>query len=161
MDLPQCRQFHRMWSWSSYYSVLITEVSCRHQKYKGYNIFFYFQVKYRSCCQQGCRFFDLVHLIDDNKNLDLNITKDACQACMCVRFLRKFSLISIDLVSCKVGPLSPMHDISFWTSWCRKWLWMCSLKVSSHRELIRGCIPSWGFCMGSLVFNSYYITNCF
>lgn len=40
-------------------------------------------VKYGSCCQQGCRFFTLVHLIDDNENLDLNTTIDACQAsCM-------------------------------------------------------------------------------
>ncbi|XP_021931030.1 transmembrane protein 59-like [Zootermopsis nevadensis] len=40
-------------------------------------------IKYGSFCQQGCRFFTVVYLTGDKKNMDLNTTKDACQAsCM-------------------------------------------------------------------------------
>lgn len=39
--------------------------------------------KHSSCCCRGCRFFNLVHLVEDRDNVDLNVTKDACQAsCM-------------------------------------------------------------------------------
>ncbi|KAK7863836.1 hypothetical protein R5R35_003321 [Gryllus longicercus] len=40
-------------------------------------------VEHSSCCCRGCRFFNLVHLVEDRDNVDLNVTKDACQAsCM-------------------------------------------------------------------------------
>ncbi|XP_066993530.1 transmembrane protein 59 isoform X2 [Anabrus simplex] len=39
--------------------------------------------KHSSCCCVGCRFFNLIHLAEDREVLDLNNTKDDCQAsCM-------------------------------------------------------------------------------
>lgn len=38
----------------------------------------------KSCCQRGCRFFNLVDLRSGWESNSLNGTRDACEACMCV-----------------------------------------------------------------------------
>ncbi|XP_023714839.1 transmembrane protein 59 isoform X2 [Cryptotermes secundus] len=66
-----------------FYDVLNTVDPCEAYCEKTYPGNSVPNVKYGSCCRQGCRFFTLIHLIDDKENSDLNSTKDACQAsCM-------------------------------------------------------------------------------
>ncbi|XP_069674503.1 transmembrane protein 59-like isoform X1 [Periplaneta americana] len=66
-----------------FYDVLNKVDPCEAYCEKTYPGISVLNVKYGSCCRQGCRFFTLVHLVDDKENTDLNTTKDACQAsCM-------------------------------------------------------------------------------
>nr|CAD7577512.1 unnamed protein product [Timema californicum] len=36
--------------------------------------------KYGSCCRRGCRFFNLVYLVENREKVDINATKATCQA---------------------------------------------------------------------------------